>query len=97
MGTESVFVQGGAAAAFVKVLVDVMRMIWPTAPAWVFPLLALLLSPVCLLALLALTGPVVWTQQFVALLFLGSVTCAGVAVGSSALQKKADTVRGGQP
>lgn len=90
---DTVFIEGASAATFTKILVDCCRMIWPTAPAWVFPLLALLLSPVCLLALLALGGPLVFDQQFAALLFLGSVTCAGVSVGSSALQKKADTVR----
>jgi hypothetical protein len=90
---DTVFVQGGAAATFAKILVDCARMIWPTAPAWVFPLLALLLSPVCLLAMMALGEPIVWSQQTAALVFLGSVTCAGVAVGASAVQKKADDAR----
>lgn len=90
---DNVFIQGGAAATFVKILVDCARMIWPTAPAWVFPLLALVLSPVCLTALMMLSAPLVLTQQTVALIFLGSVTCAGVAVGASAVQKKADTMR----
>lgn len=94
---DSVFVQAGAATIFVKILIDVARMIWATAPPWVFPLLALLLSPVCLLAMLALGPTIIWTQQFIAMLFLGSITCAGMATGVSAVQKKADDVRRGNP
>lgn len=96
VSVDSIFVIGGAAAVFVKIIVDVCRMVWPTAPGWLFPLLALLFSPACLIAFMALGDPIVWDQRTFATIFLGSIACAGIAVGSSAIQQRADDKRRGQ-
>jgi hypothetical protein len=93
MTTDDILIQAGAASMFVKICIDVGRMIAPNAPPWVFPVLALVFSPFCLLATTALTAPLVWDQPQVATLFLGSIMTAGVSVGASAMQKKADTIR----
>jgi uncharacterized membrane protein len=90
---DSILIQAGGAATFVKILVDVFRMIAPNAPAWVFALAALALSPVFLIAMMALGPPIVFDQQTLATIFLGSVVCAGVASGASANQRKADEMR----
>lgn len=90
---DNVLIIASAAAAFVKVIVDVCRLAWPTAPAWVFPVLALVFSPPCVVAVMALGDPIVWTQQTVAGIFLGSIACVSVAVASSSIQKKADDAR----
>jgi hypothetical protein len=91
--TDDILIQAGAASMFVKLIVDIARMIAPNAPPWLFPVLALAFSPFCLIATTALTAPLVWDQPQSATLFLGSIMTAGVSVGASAMQKKADTIR----
>ena len=90
---SDLFLQGGTAALFVKIMVDGARMILPRAPGWVFPLIALGLAPACLLAMMALGDPIVINQQFYARWFLGSIACFGTAVGLTEAQKRADAVR----
>lgn len=85
------------AAGLVKLGVDLFKMASPGAPSWVYPILAIVLSPIILVAsLMAALAPgqaLVFDQQTIGLLVLSSLVSAAGAMGLTVAGQKADEKR----
>lgn len=85
-------ITGGAAITVTKVLVDGIKMAWPTAPSWAIVCLAFLLSLIDTMVVHVYQGGEV-TLQAMAGNYLVAISVFAATVGITEVQKRADAMR----
>ena len=76
-----------AAASIAKVLVDIVRMAFPTRPDWVSPVLALGFGILCAFLLSIANGALI-SQEMIAQNIIAGILAGGSSVAITELQKR---------
>lgn len=90
-GTDIV-TQGGAAAGFAKILVELVKMTTLVSNRNVLPAVAFLLAEGCAFLLMAANSDSVFNRQTIAVTILIGIGATAGAIAATALQTKADKV-----